>query len=93
MYEAEPTAARSTAIEHLREVAAGDRFEFGENWSRFLAVIDDDRIREAERSFATMLGFPIWPKNSCGSSVELQQASEPLVAVDLPAFLLNQRRQ
>jgi 2-polyprenyl-6-hydroxyphenyl methylase/3-demethylubiquinone-9 3-methyltransferase len=63
MYEAEPTAVRSTAVEHLREVAAGDRFEFGENWSRFLAVIDDDRIREAERSLSAMLGFPLLGKS------------------------------
>jgi 2-polyprenyl-3-methyl-5-hydroxy-6-metoxy-1,4-benzoquinol methylase len=59
MYEVEPTAARTTAVEHLREVAAGDRFEFGENWSRFLNIVNDYRIREAERSLAAMLGFPL----------------------------------
>ncbi|WP_210491641.1 class I SAM-dependent methyltransferase [Patulibacter sp. SYSU D01012] len=32
------------------------RFAFGENWARFLAVLDDTRIREAERSLREMLG-------------------------------------
>lgn len=63
MYEAEPTVVRSTGVEHTREVAAGDRFEFGENWSRFLTVIDDRRIREAERSLSAMLGFPLAGKS------------------------------
>lgn len=38
------------------EVASGDRFEFGENWSRFLAVLDDERIAEAQVSLREMLG-------------------------------------
>ena len=63
MYEAEPAAARSTSLEHIREVAAGERFEFGENWSRFLTVINDERIREAERSLSAMLGFPLAGKS------------------------------
>lgn len=33
-----------------------NRFEFGENWARFLTVLDDDRIRAAERSLREMLG-------------------------------------
>jgi 2-polyprenyl-6-hydroxyphenyl methylase/3-demethylubiquinone-9 3-methyltransferase len=41
---------------HADEVARGDRFEFGENWHRFLAVLDDARIAEAERSLQEMLG-------------------------------------
>jgi len=40
---------------HASEVARGERFEFGENWSRFLAALDDDRIREAEDSLRRML--------------------------------------
>jgi 2-polyprenyl-3-methyl-5-hydroxy-6-metoxy-1,4-benzoquinol methylase len=63
MYDAEPTEGRSTAVQHLSEVAAGDRFEFGENWSRFLTVIDDDRIRQAEHSLSTMLGIPLAGKS------------------------------
>ena len=37
------------------EIAAGDRFAFGENWARFLEVLDDDRIAAAETSLRTML--------------------------------------
>lgn len=33
-----------------------ERFGFGENWARFLSVLDDDRIAEAERSLDEMLG-------------------------------------
>lgn len=32
------------------------RFKFGENWARFLNVLDDNRIEEAERSLREMLG-------------------------------------
>ncbi|HEY4098740.1 MAG TPA: class I SAM-dependent methyltransferase [Baekduia sp.] len=32
------------------------RFAFGENWSRYLAVVDDERIAEAERSLLEMVG-------------------------------------
>lgn len=39
------------------EVRRGERFAFGENWSRFLDVLDEDRIREAERSLQDMLGM------------------------------------
>jgi 2-polyprenyl-6-hydroxyphenyl methylase/3-demethylubiquinone-9 3-methyltransferase len=38
------------------QVAAGERFEFGENWTRFLRVLDDRRIAEAEASLCAMLG-------------------------------------
>jgi len=31
------------------------RFAFGDNWARFLTVLDDDRINEAERSLREML--------------------------------------
>jgi 2-polyprenyl-3-methyl-5-hydroxy-6-metoxy-1,4-benzoquinol methylase len=40
---------------HASEVARGERFEFGENWSRFLAALDDRRILEAEDSLRRML--------------------------------------
>jgi 2-polyprenyl-6-hydroxyphenyl methylase/3-demethylubiquinone-9 3-methyltransferase len=33
-----------------------NRFEFGANWSRFLSVLDDERIRKAEISLQEMLG-------------------------------------
>ncbi|HEX8163295.1 MAG TPA: class I SAM-dependent methyltransferase [Pyrinomonadaceae bacterium] len=40
---------------HAREVAEGQRFEFGKNWSRFLALLNDKRIGEAENSLRQML--------------------------------------
>ena len=36
---------------------------------------------------------PVEPKYSCGAGIELQQPSEPLVAVDLPALRHSQWRQ
>jgi 2-polyprenyl-3-methyl-5-hydroxy-6-metoxy-1,4-benzoquinol methylase len=45
----------SVLDQHALEVARGDRFEFGENWSRFLAVLDDGRVAQAERSLRDML--------------------------------------
>jgi SAM-dependent methyltransferase len=41
---------------HSREVTAGERFEFGKNWSRFLTRLNEERIRQAERSLQDMLG-------------------------------------
>src|SRR5215204_6301442 len=38
-----------------KEVAQGERFKFGENWSRCLEVLDDERIFEAEKSLKQML--------------------------------------
>jgi SAM-dependent methyltransferase len=32
------------------------RFRFGDNWARFLGVLDEGRIQEAEKSLKTMLG-------------------------------------
>lgn len=37
------------------EITAGSRFGFGENWSRFLSVLDEDRIRQAELHLMQML--------------------------------------
>src|SRR5438045_1575792 len=33
------------------------RFEFGENWSRFLMLVNEPRIAEAERSLRDLLGL------------------------------------
>ena len=44
--------------QHAREVAAGERFAFGENWRRFLQGLSDAQIQEAERSLAQMLDTP-----------------------------------
>jgi 2-polyprenyl-3-methyl-5-hydroxy-6-metoxy-1,4-benzoquinol methylase len=44
------------AADFTEQVAGGERFEFGENWARFLRVLDEQRIAEAEQSLRTMLG-------------------------------------
>ena len=41
---------------HADEVDKGSRFEFGKNWSRFLALLNESRIQEAETSLKSMLG-------------------------------------
>ncbi len=41
---------------HAAETSKGERFEFGKNWSRFLALLDEQRISEAEESLKHMLG-------------------------------------
>lgn len=41
---------------HPTEVSQGERFEFGANWTRFLSVLDDERIAQAKSSLETMLG-------------------------------------
>ena len=41
---------------HATEVARGDRFEFGKNWARFLATLNDSKIASAEESLRRMLG-------------------------------------
>ena len=40
---------------HAIEIARGARFEFGKNWTRFLAALDDGRIARAEESLREML--------------------------------------
>lgn len=40
---------------HSAEVARGERFEFGENWRRFLDSLNEARILDAEHSLREML--------------------------------------
>src|SRR5215218_10420474 len=40
---------------HAIEVSRGERFKFGENWSRFLSLLNEERITEAEGSLKKML--------------------------------------
>jgi 2-polyprenyl-3-methyl-5-hydroxy-6-metoxy-1,4-benzoquinol methylase len=49
----------NAAIEssHHAQIDRGERFEFGENWTRFLSVLDESRIKEAEDSLKSMLGI------------------------------------
>ena len=37
------------------EIARGERFQFGQNWSQFLPAIDEERIQQAEQSLREML--------------------------------------
>ena len=38
-----------------REIQSGARFTFGDNWTAFLRILDDERIRAAEDSLKTKL--------------------------------------
>lgn len=38
-----------------KEMVKGDRFEFGKNWQRFLSILNEERIVEAEKSLKQML--------------------------------------
>ena len=40
---------------HYQDVLQGERFQFGENWRRFLHVLTTKRIEEAEKSLQEML--------------------------------------
>ena len=44
------------AVQHEREVRAGQRFRFGRNWTRFLRHLNDARIAEAESHLKEFLG-------------------------------------
>ena len=37
------------------EIAQGSRFAFGENWGRFLRLLNDERIEKAEQSLTAMM--------------------------------------
>ena len=40
---------------HSEEIKQGERFQFGANWARFLELIDEERILQAENSLKEML--------------------------------------
>lgn len=40
---------------HAREIARAERFDFGKNWARFIALLDEKRIAQAAKSLAEML--------------------------------------
>ncbi len=48
-------AITSVVGTHAHEVARGDRFAFGDNWARYLKVLDDRRIEWAVDSLKSML--------------------------------------
>ncbi len=41
---------------HAADISSGQRFEFGKNWSSFLSVLNEERIKSAEASLRDMLG-------------------------------------
>lgn len=43
-------------VSHRQEVMRRARFEFGANWSRFLSVLNEQRIAQAEESLRSYLG-------------------------------------
>lgn len=45
----------TTNASHQGEIDSGKRFAFGQNWTEFLGVLDDDRIEEAVSSLRDML--------------------------------------
>ncbi len=49
--------ATQQTVSSRSEIDAGQRFAFGENWQRFLAVLDDARIAQAQESFCKMLAL------------------------------------
>lgn len=57
MTDARKSGGDSTELKfaHWQEVRGGSRFEFGRNWSRFLANLTDRRVDLAEQSLRAML--------------------------------------
>lgn len=59
---------------HALDVAERERFAFGANWRRFLRLLSEERIAQAERSLREMLGVPDLNSRSfldigCGSGL------------------------
>lgn len=50
-------ATEGSPAGHAAEISKGDRFKFGQNWARFIRLLDDRRIKDAEQSLASMLGM------------------------------------
>ena len=49
--------SRVTRASHTTDVLTRQRFAFGDNWTRFLSVVDEARISDAESSLTRMLGL------------------------------------
>lgn len=54
-HETEITASNSRTS-HESEVTGGTRFAFGENWARYLSVLDESRVLSAQSNLKEMLG-------------------------------------
>ena len=50
------SAVNNIATQHEREVTAGKRFSFGQNWASFLKRLNQARIAEAEKNLIEFLG-------------------------------------
>lgn len=46
---------RGNIISHAQEIAEGERFDFGKNWTGFLSTLDESRIDAARESLKVML--------------------------------------
>jgi 2-polyprenyl-6-hydroxyphenyl methylase/3-demethylubiquinone-9 3-methyltransferase len=57
MIESVARKPSSSGLNCRMETRLGIRFQFGKNWKRFLDVLDDDRIANAELSLRQMLGM------------------------------------
>ena len=80
----------ATTTEFEKEVAAGERFEFGKNWTRFLLRLNDKRIEEAEISLKNMLSVDDLQGRSfidvgCGSGL-FSLAAARLMAKSIHSF-------
>lgn len=51
---------------HAEKGARGERFEFGENWSRFLEALKDEDVLEARKSSRQEFEFGDLKKNFLG---------------------------
>lgn len=51
-----PIDTTASEASHRAQVAAGERFSFGKNWRSFVDTVDDERIRLATESLASLLG-------------------------------------
>jgi 2-polyprenyl-6-hydroxyphenyl methylase/3-demethylubiquinone-9 3-methyltransferase len=54
--QASAPAVLETAAQHAAEVRAGQRFQFGRNWRRFLRQVDESRIQHATTALQDLLG-------------------------------------
>jgi hypothetical protein len=43
--------------QHAREIASGERFAFGKNWTRYLKTVDEEKIAETRASLQRILGM------------------------------------
>ncbi len=55
MMNAGPGNRKVMSSNHRSEIQEGKRFAFGRNWTLFLEILDDERIKRAEQSLCGML--------------------------------------